>query len=72
MHENVRLSLCFLRIIRWWLVIKAVHVVDPFSTRVANWIGERSGLNDALRAVLAESDRREARAEPLSALQAKS
>jgi hypothetical protein len=53
MHEHVRLSLSFLKTIRWWLVIQSVTVAGRVSTRAANWIGERSALNDALIACLA-------------------
>jgi hypothetical protein len=53
MHEHVRLTLSFLKTIRWWLVIQSVTVAGRVSTRAANWIGERSALNDALIACLA-------------------
>jgi hypothetical protein len=72
MHKNVRLTLRFLSTIRYYLAIRAVMLLSPVSCELANWIGEQSGLNDALRACLAESDRREARAEPLAALPVKS
>jgi hypothetical protein len=72
MHENVRLSLRFLSTIRYWMLIKAVTLVSPVRPRLADWIAERSGLNDALHSYLAVSDRREVLAEPSTALQAKS
>jgi len=72
MHQNLRLCLGFIRTIRYWLLIETVILADRFSPTCANWIGERSGLNDALRAYLAISDRREDGSGPPSALQAKS
>jgi hypothetical protein len=72
MHKNVRVSLSFLSTIRYWVLIKAVTLVVPVCPALAGWIGERSGLNQALREYLEESDRREAGSEPPCALQAKS
>jgi hypothetical protein len=62
----------FITRIRWLLIIKAVTISHRFSPRLSDLIGERTGLNDALLLVIAESDKREAGSEPPSALHAKS
>jgi hypothetical protein len=72
MREKLRLCLRFLSIIRYWLLIETATALSPLSPRFADWIGERSGLNDALQACLAEFAKREAGSEPPAALQAKS
>jgi len=68
MTATLRLCLGFIRTIRYWLLIKAVMIASHFSRPCADWIGERSGLNDALRAYLADSDSWEVSAEPSTAL----
>jgi hypothetical protein len=40
------------------LLINAVEIAGLVSAPAANWIGERSGLNDALLALLSESDKK--------------
>jgi hypothetical protein len=68
----MRVTLGFLRTLRWLLAIKVVTLAHRFSPRFSNLIGEVTGLNEALSSALEESDRREAGSEPPSALQAKS
>jgi hypothetical protein len=72
MHQLFALSLRFATTIRYWLLIQLVTLTNRLSPELADWIGEQSGLNDALRACLAESAKREARSEPLSGPPAKS
>lgn len=45
-------SLRILRTIRFFLLIKLVQALALFSTAAADFVGERSGLNDALRGFL--------------------
>jgi hypothetical protein len=72
MHKNVRLSLRFLCTIRGLLVMSATQVAAHFSSAAPNWRDGRSGLNQARREYLEDSDRRQAGSEPPSALQPKS
>jgi hypothetical protein len=68
----MRVCLGFLSIIRFWLLIQAVRVLAIVSASAANWLGERSGLNDALISCLDLSDGQEVSAEPSTALYANS
>jgi hypothetical protein len=63
-------TLGYLRIIRWLAIIRAVSFTARFSGQLSDWIGEHTGLNDALRSALEDLDRREAGSEPPSGPQA--
>jgi hypothetical protein len=68
----MRATLCFIRIIRWQLTIRACMAIHRISPRISDFLCQVTGLDSAYRSGRASLDRREAGSEPPSALQAKS